>query len=163
MYERESACVCVGCVACQCGTGCWAEAERHHCWLGFKCARIPVPTRSTRLTFSCSCRLSPDPGVGSPAGALLSPPCVYRATAWGPTLAPARERGVRCVAPLGKDRGGRQQVGRGLGSGAALRVLQGAKINPTRRIRFPDRNNPAAALEMRNGKMIPGARQRWRR
>lgn len=37
--------------------------------------------------------------------------------------------------------------------GAALGVLQGAKINPAR-IRFPDRNNPRAALEMRTEKAI---------
>lgn len=165
MYERVRECVCLRGV-CRLSMWDWllgGEAERHHCWLGAKCASNPAPTGSLRLTLSCSCQLSPGPGIGSPTGALLSPPCVYGATAWGPTLAPARERGVRCAAPLGEDRGGRQQIGRGLGSGAALRVLQGAKINPTRRIRFPDQNNPAAALEMRNGKMIPGSRQRWRR
>lgn len=135
-----------------------------HCWLGAKCARIPAPTGSSRLALSCSCRLSPDPGIGSPAPSCPRPACTERRP--GDPLWPQLGSGVsavRCAEPQGEDRGGRQQVGRRLGSGAALRVLQGAKINPTRRIRFPNQNNPAAALEMRNGKMIPGARQGWRR
>lgn len=124
----------------------------------------PRPLGPQGWRFLVAAAFPQTPGIGSPAPSCPRPACTERRP--GDPLWPQLGSGVsavRCAEPQGEDRGGRQQVGRRLGSGAALRVLQGAKINPTRRIRFPNQNNPAAALEMRNGKMIPGVRQGWRR